>query len=219
MISLTTYKRVISRCYGKEIAEPLYAYWQAINLLFYQGKLPPPLITFEIMPYGACVGLTTKSRGHIRLIRPMKKEALQINAYSIGILLHENIHYAEPYIVQKVLAAPLIKWTKGIGNETSHNSVYWINEVNRIHEQVTGVELGAGFQVVKRVGPKGKKKLRRVNEGKIDRSQIASYPHSIKGTEEKIFHYLSKNIDKKQFTTYLTLPSFIPPSNFSGHLG
>ncbi len=172
--------RIAARSYGDQVAWDLFYYWRRINRKFYGGELPTPLITFEILPYGRCIGLTTADRGHIRLKKPAKGTALVVNADVVGVLLHEVIHYARPYCEAQALEQAVLKQVKG-ADITSHNSLYWLTEINRIHLQATGQELGANFNKVIQG--------RRVSLGSLQRDEVASWPLSI-GAQHTILNYL-----------------------------
>ena len=99
-ISIQTYKDITARSYGVDTAYLLYDYWEIINSILYEGKLPPPLITFENMTYGKALAVCYSYYGHIRIKRPSHKIAPEINPDTISTPLHENIHYAKPYLIK-----------------------------------------------------------------------------------------------------------------------
>ncbi len=179
-ISEHTYKKIAARSYGGEVAKDLFYFWKQINKKFYGGELPTPLITFEIMPYGKCIGLTTADRGHIRLKKPPKGTRIVVDADVVAVLLHEVIHYARPYYEAQALAATTLEAVKG-ADKTSHNDLYWLTEINRIHLQATGEHLGANFNKV----IQGK----RVSLGSLRRDQVARWPYSI-NAQHTIYNYL-----------------------------
>lgn len=167
-IDIQTYIDIIARSYGEGPAVELYQYWNAINHSLYEGILQAPLITFEIMPYGACIGLTNKDRGHIKLKHPKKGQRLEITPRVIGVLLHETIHFAALYLDTGDYRRK--------SYETSHNQPFWISEINRIHKVITGEDLGAEMTKVTSVNGKSA----RVNKGLIPLIGISAYPYSLK---------------------------------------
>lgn len=181
--NIEAYKDIVHRCYG-DVGLSMYTYFEAINQEFYRGVLPPPLISFEIMPYGVCIGLTNPNSGHIKLKKSKKGTKQKVDPETIGVLLHETIHYARHYVgdpetVEKSYTA------------SSHNCPYWINEVNRIHKKATGNNLGAALQKIKRSG----KTTKRVDTGSISLKDASRYPGSMGPDVEKaIFDYLTERI-------------------------
>lgn len=190
-INIETYRAIAERCYGKEVATAIFDYWNTINKLAYGGELPPPLITFEIMPYGSAVGMSITTRGHIKIYKPGGEVTLSIDPQTVGILLHETIHYAQDYVGEMVEhTSPLVK-PRGV-EKSSHNSLYWITEINRIHRLTTWDELGADFVKMVRVDGKPQRKAL----GTLSRKELGTWPHSVPGAPEKIYQYLTNNMKK-----------------------
>lgn len=185
-ISIQTYKDITARSYGVDTAYLLYDYWEIINIILYEGKLPPPLITFENMSYGNLLGICYSDYGHIRIKRPSHKIAPEINPDTISILLHENIHYAKPYLIEDYDFTVIPP--KG-ADITSHNCPYWISEINRIHKFIIGEELNANFSKMKRV----EGVPMRVNLGDLTRIDVATYPYT-NNRKNKIYAYLTERL-------------------------
>jgi hypothetical protein len=185
-ISIQTYKDITARSYGVDTAYLLYDYWEIINSILYEGKLPPPLITFENMSYGKALAVCYADYGHIRIQRPSRKIAPEINPETVRLLLHENIHYAKPYLIEDYNFTVIPP--KG-ADITSHNCPYWISEINRIHKFIIGEELNANFSKVKRV----EGVITRVSLGDLERKEIASYPTK-KRDIDLIYKYLTERL-------------------------
>jgi hypothetical protein len=185
-ISIQTYKDITARSYGVDIANLLYDYWEIINNTLYEAILPPPLITFENMTYGKFLGVCYSDYGHIRIKRPSHEIAAQINPDTISTLLHENIHYAKPYLIEGYKFT--VTRPKG-ADITSHNCPYWISEINRIHKAITGEELNANFSKVKRV----EGVITRVSLGDLERKEVACYPTK-KRDKDLIYKYLTERL-------------------------
>ena len=169
MTSRETFVEIATRAYGKDIALDMYDYFDMLNNRLYDGKLPYTLITFEILAYGRCIGLTNTSNGHIRIKKPPKGTPINFDGPTLGILLHEMIHYANNYVAinhDVHVSASM---------QSSHMNPYWIGEINRIHKIITGDDLNAGPEKMKRVG----KKVKRVMTGSLTRDQISRYPMSL----------------------------------------
>jgi len=185
-ILIQTDKDIIARSYGIDIANLIYDYWEIINIILYEGKLPPPLITFENMTYGKALAVCYSDYGHIRIKRPSHKIAPEINPDTISILLHENIHYAKPYLIDDYDFTVIPP--KG-ADITSHNCPYWISEINRIHKFIIGEELNANFSKMKRV----EGVPMRVNLGDLTRIEVATYPYT-NNRKNKIYAYLTERL-------------------------
>lgn len=185
-ISIQTYKDITARSYGVDTAYLLYDYWEIINSILYEGKLPPPLITFENMTYGKFLAVCYSDRGHIRIKRPSHKIAPEINPDTISTLLHENIHYAKPYLIEDYNFTVIPP--KG-ADITSHNCPYWISEINRIHKFIIGEDLNANFSKVKRV----EGVITRVSLGDLQRQEVSCYPTK-KRDKDLIYKYLTERL-------------------------
>jgi len=188
-ISIQTYKDITARSYGVDTAYLLYDYWEIINSILYEGKLPPPLITFENMTYGKALAVCYSDYGHIRIKRPSHKIAPEINPDTISTLLHENIHYAKPYLIEDYNFTVIPP--KG-ADITSHNCPYWISEINRIHKFIIGEELNANFSKVKRV----EGAVTRVSLGDLERKEVSCYPTK-KRDIDLIYKYLTERLLSK----------------------
>ena len=188
-ISIQTYKDITARSYGVDTAYLLYDYWEIINSILYEGKLPPPLITFENMSYGKALAVCYADYGHIRIQRPSRKIAPEINPETVRLLLHENIHYAKPYLMEDYNFTVIPP--KG-ADITSHNCPYWISEINRIHKFIIGEELNANFSKVKRV----EGAVTRVSLGDLERKEISGYPTK-KRDIDLIYKYLTERLLSK----------------------
>jgi hypothetical protein len=189
-ISIQIYKDITARSYGVDTAYLLYDYWETINSVLYEGKLPPPLITFENMSYGKALAVCYSDYGHIRIKRPSNKIAPEINPKTISTLLHENIHYAKPYLIEDYNFTVITP--KG-ADITSHNCPYWISEINRIHRIIIGEELNANFSKMKRVNGVAM----RVNLGDLTRIEVSCYPTK-KRDINLIYKYLTERLLSKQ---------------------
>jgi|TARA_R100000501_G_C2585115_1_gene86995 hypothetical protein len=182
-ISLKTYRKLSVEIYGKDVGNMVYDYWELINNKFWNNKLKPILITFEVMPYGMCDAITQDR--HIRI-----QTTLRFKDVVIEELIHEMIHQARGELIDNNKLNKLyIKYDKKFqkGEMTSHNEPFWIESINRIYFIATGKELGAGFKKKKRIKGGG---LTRVTDGKLEYKEICEFP-SGKYLKE-IINYLDK---------------------------
>lgn len=183
---------VAVECYG-DLGEFGYQAFDWINATLFDGRLPVPLILWELTAHGACLGLTTSRHGAPPVIRlhpsllggpapwanPWRVPADQLGpAYALDVLIHECMHVAVAYLLG------------GANGPTSHNNPGWVGEAQRIGP-LLGLQFRAGRSVTKRVpiaggdlGPSGKPKTRtvRVTEdgASVQFRDIASFPHAVR---------------------------------------
>lgn len=99
-----------------DVAITLFEYYDAINRHFFNGNLPQAFILTALTPYGRCDGLTKHyHKQPIVLIHPTLKTE-QERFYT---LVHEAIHV-------------YVRYCLGYTGKKSHDSIEWLEEINRI---------------------------------------------------------------------------------------
>jgi len=183
---------VAAECYG-DLGEFGYQAFDWVNATLFDGRLPVPLILWELTAHGACLGQTTSRLAAAPVIRLHSSllggPALRANpwqvpaehlgpAYALDVLIHECIHVS----VNSLLG--------GANGPTSHNNPRWVAEVQRIGP-LLGLPIRAGRSVTKRVpvesgelGPSGKPKTRtvRVTEdgASVPYRATSAFPHAVR---------------------------------------
>ena len=102
----------------------LYESFDVINRTFFDGRVPFPVIQWNLTPYGHCVGQCRVKMNHIPVItiHPiLLNDPRHGEGSTIGTFIHEIIHVAQRFAEYQ--------GTKG---DTSHNSTSWVSEVNRL---------------------------------------------------------------------------------------
>jgi hypothetical protein len=136
--------RLIARHVYKHggLGEFAYCAFDYINATFFAGRLPEPLILWDITDYGACLGWTRSASDgppiiklHPSTVYPADSKRLPWGMprgfigfrYAYHVLIHESIHAAVNYLHGGYENIPGRKkaWT-------SHNNPLWVSEVNRI---------------------------------------------------------------------------------------
>jgi hypothetical protein len=184
-------RAVGAACYGRR---GLFAYqaFDWVNATLFAGRLPTPLILWELTAHGGCLGLTHASTAAPPIIRlhpsmlggtekdnPWKVPPAWLGpAYALDVLIHECIHVSVAYLLG------------GATGPTSHNNPQWVAEVNRIGP-LLGLAVRAGRSVTKRVpcesgetGPAGKPRTRtvRVTEAgaTVPFRDVAAFPYGVR---------------------------------------
>jgi hypothetical protein len=194
---------VAVECYGDRGAFGYQAFdW--INATLFNGRLPVPLILWELTAHGKCLGLTTsRVAADFRRIDLRTAPVIRLHpsllggpdswenpcpwgvpnehlgpAYALDVLIHECMHVAVNYLLG------------GATGPTSHNNPQWVGEAERVGA-ILGLRFRGGRSVTKRVpvesgdlGPSGKPKTRtvRVTEdgASVQFRDIASFPHAVR---------------------------------------
>jgi hypothetical protein len=141
-----------------------YAAFEHINAAFFAGRLPEPLILWDITNYGKCLGWTRSPQDgppiiklHPSLVMPVGTQSVaggwkppwglsQLgHCYAYDVLLHETVHAAVEYLHGGVEAHPDFssKWT-------SHANPVWVAECNRI-ARIMGVDVAYDMKRYRRV--------------------------------------------------------------------
>lgn len=183
---------VAAECYG-DLGEFGYQAFDWVNATLFDGRLPVPLILWELTAHGACLGRTSSRSAGAPVIRlhpsllggpapwanPWGVPADELGAaYALDVLIHECMHVAIAYL------------RGGANGPTSHNNPRWVAEAQRLGP-LLGLQFRAGRSVTKRVpveggelGPSGKPKTRtvRVTEdgASVEFRDIASFPHAVR---------------------------------------
>ncbi len=197
---------VAAECYG-EPGEFGYQAFDWVNATLFDGRLPVPLILWELTAHGACLGQTTSRLAAAPVIRlhpsllggpapwanPWHVPSDRLGpAYALDALVHECIHVAVAYLLG------------GSNGPTSHNNPRWVAEVQRIGP-LLGLNFRAGRSVTKRVpvesgelGPSGKPKTRtvRVTEdgASVEFRAISAFPHAVRGHLDPTHGYYVANV-------------------------
>jgi hypothetical protein len=144
--------------------------WFDFNGRFFSGKLQPiPLVITNTQPFGRRLAFCSRGCGRtITLNRPSCHSVLVAENAS---LLHEMIHQC---LFER-------------GEDPSHKSLGWRNEIMRIHRQLTGDDIWAGASTTaRRKQNNGSSKVARINKShpvtgalSLVQGRIASWPHSV----------------------------------------
>jgi hypothetical protein len=184
---------VAAECYG-ELGTFAYQAFDWINAALFDGRLPVPLIVWELTAHGHALGLTHSEVGRAPRIRlhpsltggsyygkadpwGLPPEILG-PAYALDVLIHECVHVSVAYLLG------------GTDGPTSHNSRRWVAETQRVGSLI-GLEFRGGRSVTKRVpvdsgelGPSGKPKTRTIrtteNGASVAFRDIAAFPHAVR---------------------------------------
>jgi len=182
---------VAAECYGRD---GVFAYqaFDWVNSALFDGRLPVPMILWELTAHGKCLGWTRASRDRSPRIQ-MHPSTLggteKTNpwgvppdvlgpAYALDVLIHECMHVS----VEILLG--------GSNGPTSHNNPRWVGEVQRVGN-LLGLDFVAGRSVTKRVpvesgelGPSGKPKTRttRMTEdgATVPFHAVYTFPHGVR---------------------------------------
>jgi len=189
-IDFTRAAKLIAReCYGG-LGVFAYQAFECINAMFFDNRLPWPLIVWQITAHGKCLGFT-KSRPdrqpvialHPSLMGGSEKEnpwdidpALLGFCYAYEVLLHECIHVSVRYLLG------------GPNGPTSHNNPRWVAEVNRIAPMIGLAGVQAEQSKTKRVPMDGEltkrgkqpTKVMRVSEGNVPFGSVATFPYGLR---------------------------------------
>lgn len=108
-----------------------YAAFDFLNAAYFDGRLPTPLILWELTPYGHCVGDTRAALpAMIRLhpqVRKFDTPQGVPGAVACDVLLHELIHVAV-----LALHGEDCGCDRRLATDSSHSDPCWLTEVTRI---------------------------------------------------------------------------------------
>jgi hypothetical protein len=184
---------VAAECYG-ELGEFAFQAFDWINAALFDGRLPVPLIVWELTAHGHCLGLThseldrpPRIRLHPSLMggsyygkaNPWGVPASALGpAFALDVLIHECMHVSVAYLLG------------GANGQTSHNNPCWIAEAERVGA-LLGLHFKGGRSTTKRVpvesgelGPSGKPKTKtvRVTEdgATVEFEPVSRFPHGVR---------------------------------------
>ena len=184
-------RRVAAAAYGRRGTWAFDAY-DAINALYFEGRLPLVWIQWAITGFSRCVGLTGLYAGQtiaaITLHPTLLGSSLETEdpwgipsdqlglAYAFDVLLHEAIHVA---IETKTVVGPASdrRKTPERRAESSHNDPRWIAHVNRIAPLP-----GLGYQttMAQSLLVREGKKVSRKSAGDVSFGAAAGFPHALR---------------------------------------
>jgi uncharacterized protein YukE len=167
-----------------------YACYDYLNMQYFAGQVPVPLVIWTPTPYGGCIGLCHPTTPPLIRLNPtlLKKQDGRVRgvANTCDTVLHEMMHA----YIHHVLGG----W-QGRGQESSHNNDRWVSECNRI-APLLGLQLVAARNKVRRVPiedapptKSGKQPTRaeRLTTGTVPFAAIARFPQGARvylGQEE-----------------------------------
>jgi hypothetical protein len=177
-----------------------YAAFEYINATFFDGRLPEPLILWDITNWGGCLGWTRSAEDgppiiklHPSLVMPVGTKSAALgwrppwgehrlgHCYAFHVLLHETIHVAVNYLLGGIEAHPDFskKWT-------SHANPLWVAECNRI-AGIMGVDVVYDMKRYRRV-PTGERTKTGKPATKVvfgcDGPDPEHFPHNLPGTDD-----------------------------------
>lgn len=143
-----------------DAGEFIVSEYDRLNREHFRGQLPPVPMVIGMTPYGRCIGLTRASgpwTGRTPRIT-IASNLFEIGSAAVSdVVLHEMIH------VKLQLA----------GEDSSHNSVGWCGELERLSPAVLGYPVQAAPVLPRRVDGKV---ARAPLDGHLTRKELASWP-------------------------------------------
>lgn len=148
--------------------------WLDFNRRYFGGALRPiPLIFTHAQPFGRRAGMTCCGERDGRLIAlaaPAHGDRLVADR---GILLHEQIH----------------QFLGENSEDRHHNSEPWCREIMRLHKMITGEQIWAAPELVRKTpagAHSGNRRSIRIHKpdpesgrASLSRREIARWPHSL----------------------------------------
>ena len=185
-ISIPELKRFGEYCWGKW-GSWAYDEWKQHNKTYFEGKLEPGAIIWDLLPHGGSIGLYHPGKSIIKLHAAITGDVREVGysgnsakvnpwgiehaclgeRYASDVLLHEMIHAAVYYIHDS--------WGSG---RSSHNNSVWVAEVNRI-APLLGLKVKAS--VVRQSGKKETRGKWLSKPGCLSQSELSRFPHSVRG--------------------------------------
>lgn len=192
--SVSTACRQISEAIDGERGRFAYQGFDWINSTLFSGNLPTPMILWGLTPHAHSLAFTRigddiplimlhpSLLGGTEKTSPWGMKPKWLGpAFALDALIHESIHLS------------VYNRYGGYSGSTSHNSIEWINEVNRIAPILGFETFTAGENKLQRVpiegeyGPSGKPKTKpkRVSQTTLSGEAVpfelvASFPHSLR---------------------------------------
>jgi hypothetical protein len=193
------YHLIANHVYGRN-GDFAYRAFEHINASYFAGRLPEPLIVWDLTSWGGCLGWTRSSEQgppviklHPSLISPATdrrgnrpREVWRIpqellgHCYAYHVLLHECLHAGVNYLLGGIESHPDRKsyWT-------SHNNPLWVAEVNRV-ARLTGLDLTFQMKSYRRIDAEPSKdgRKRRKLVYTTDGPDFERFPHDTPGARE-----------------------------------
>jgi len=159
-----------------------YDKWEELNNLYFDGKLEAGSIIWGLTPHGHYLGAYSPMDNQITLHTSLV-EPKSDSPWNMGSLLGEK--FAEDVLLHEMIHQYLRQIKNYTGKE-SHNCEEWCEGIVRI-SKLMGIEIKAKPVRQKRIRQPGQKtgagKVQWVvEEGHMNRKEIASFPHSIRPT-------------------------------------
>jgi hypothetical protein len=206
---------VTAECYG-DVGEFGYQAFDWINATLFNGRLPLPLILWELTAHGKCLGWTSSRRdrspriqmhpstlGGTEKANPWGVPSSVLGpAFALDVLIHECVHVSVAYLLG------------GAKGPTSHNNPQWVAEIQRVGA-LLGLDFRAGRSVTKRVplesgelGLSGKPKTRTVrvieDGASVPFEAVYTFPHGVRRELGQAGAYYTA--DRLPFDNVLTGP-------------
>jgi hypothetical protein len=200
--------RLVARHVYRDKGAFAYAAFDHLNGTYFGGRLPEPLILWDITGYGGCLAWTRSQADgppviklHPSLVTPSAREARRrerrtagqrrtpwnVSAdllgwcYAYQTLLHECIHAGVNYLLGGYQHLPECRpwWT-------SHNNPLWVAEVNRI-AGLMGLDITFSMKTYQRVPsgpPDGKGRVPTTVKYLSDGPAFERFPYELPGAED-----------------------------------
>ena len=156
-----------------------YEAFRHINRTFFQERLPPPFIKFELTRHSGCFAWASPTGViclHPTLLKPSSKKPWGIPAEEFGwrftydTLLHECIHHR-----LSQLPSPTPDEGKARTYWTSHNCPSFVAEVQRIGHQLWGKKFVVSMKRRRRVDGSV---VETVADDALGFEHVANFPHA-----------------------------------------